>query len=407
MAEDYKRLGAVAPTDSNEHVLYVAPSATESLVSNITVTNRSASAQTFDVNIYETGVVDDSDVNDVTTTTFIAVSSNTSAAVYSSDSITWTQNTMPSSNWQQVGYGDGTYVAIGSTKAATSTDAITWTQHDSAFSTGAFSKLAYGGGVFVSVSEYGDRAIRSTDGVTWTDESLPSGFMNYWVSIAYGSGTFVAITRGYYGATSTDGVTWTSRYTPIISSYWDSVTYGNGTFVMTSGYAYAAYSTDSGANWTQSTLPFSNGNSSVPVVYGNNIFLAFGEGTTNAATSTDGISWTIRTKPQSATRVTYGDGKFVSVGHVNSNQAYSSTDAITWTQYTLPVTDWWSSISYGEDVVAYITPDKNKLYVQSDIAANSTEVLEPGITLSAEGAIAVKDNGGGNLTFSTYGVELS
>jgi hypothetical protein len=34
-------------------------------------------------------------------------------------------------------------------------------------------------------------------------------------------------------------------------------------------------------------------------------------------------------------------------------------------------------------------------------------VLEPGIVLSASSSIVIKDGSAGNLTFSTYGVELS
>ena len=67
MAETYKILGQVAPTVSlQEKVLYSSPAATQTLVTNITVTNRSASNQTFDINVYDTAKVD-SDFNPVAT----------------------------------------------------------------------------------------------------------------------------------------------------------------------------------------------------------------------------------------------------------------------------------------------------------------------------------------------------
>jgi archaellum component FlaF (FlaF/FlaG flagellin family) len=55
MTEVYKRLGAIAPADDSETLLYTAPSGTQSLISNITVTNRSSSSASFDINIHETG----------------------------------------------------------------------------------------------------------------------------------------------------------------------------------------------------------------------------------------------------------------------------------------------------------------------------------------------------------------
>lgn len=55
----------------------------------------------------------------------------------------------------------------------------------------------------------------------------------------------------------------------------------------------------------------------------------------------------------------------------------------------------------------FVSSASNSLYKTSSIGANETQVLEPGIALSASASIVAKDNSGGNLTFSTYGVELS
>ena len=79
MTESYKRLGAVAPTDDGYTLLYTSPAATEALVSNITVTNRSASAQTFDVQVFESGVTQQSDLDDVANPTYVAVAYTTIA----------------------------------------------------------------------------------------------------------------------------------------------------------------------------------------------------------------------------------------------------------------------------------------------------------------------------------------
>ena len=85
---------------------------------------------------------------------------------------------------------------------------------------------------------------------------MPS--VQYWASITYGNGTFVAVATApsSTAASSTDGITWATRTMPS-SSIWQSVTYGNGIFVaITYNSATAAISTD-GITWTTRTLPSS------------------------------------------------------------------------------------------------------------------------------------------------------
>ena len=68
-------------------------------------------------------------------------------------------------------------------------------------------------------------------GTAWTIRT--SAADNFWQSVTYGNGLFVAV--AYTGAgnrvmTSPDGTTWTSR-TSAADNQWHSVTYGNGLFV--------------------------------------------------------------------------------------------------------------------------------------------------------------------------------
>ena len=69
----------------------------------------------------------------------------------------------------------------------------------------------------------------------------------------------------------------------------------------------------------------------------------------NAAYSTDGITWTRTTLPVSASwqSITHGDGKFVAVASATSTAAYS-TDGITWTETTLPANASWYSVTHGD-----------------------------------------------------------
>ena len=190
MAETYKILGQVAPTVSGqEKVLYSSPAATQTLVTNITVTNRSASNQTFDINVYDTAKVD-SDFNGVANPTFVAVSQYSSTAASSTDGITWTERTMPASRyWSSATYGNGIFVAVTYSSASSPT------------------------------------AASSTDGITWTTRTLPA--CAAWYSATYGNNTFVAVARSSTSAaSSTDGITWTLRTLPATRN-WFSATFGN------------------------------------------------------------------------------------------------------------------------------------------------------------------------------------
>lgn len=121
---------------------------------------------------------------------------------------------------------------------------------------------------------------------------------NDWEGVAYGNGTFVAVSSTGSGnrvMTSTDGITWTSRASASDSN-WQAVTYGNGLFVAV--------------------------------------------GTNAVMTSTDGISWTSRTAVNGSWDSVAGCGNmFVAVSSVTSPYVMSSPDGITWTQRT-PAFGW-------------------------------------------------------------------
>jgi hypothetical protein len=134
--------------------------------------------------------------------------------------------------------------------------------------------------------------------------------------------------------------------------------------------------------------------------FGNNTFIAFQANSTSAASSTDGITWTVRTLPLSIAAITFANNIFVAVVQ-NSTTAATSTNGITWTVRTLPTSNAWRASSFG----SFSSPALNNLYKNATIYANSSEILEPGITLGAQNSIVVKGNS--NLTFSAYGMEIS
>ncbi len=319
---------------------------------------------------------------------WVAVGNDTGNAYTSPDGITWTARALPSTNaWQAVAYGAvnniGYYVAIAyqSNQVAYSTNGTTWTS--ASLGVGEewdWVDIAYGNGVFVAVAESDSstaRRARTTDGgATWSLGNISTGAK----AIAYGQGRFVIVEGSFSNsaAYSTDGVTWTLRTLPAnldsSESDWKDIAYGNGRFVaIAENDAQVAYSIDRGVTWTAARLP-----EVAPwnkVAYGNGVFLAVAEGNT-AASSPDGINWTVRNITAtdidvlntSKDRVVswaastslgsndwgamvFGGGKYVVIsteaGGAASATKYS-TDGVTWSTGSITgTTDDLRAIAYG------------------------------------------------------------
>lgn len=172
---------------------------------------------------------------------FVAVADNNNIAATSPDGITWTQRFLSTTGyWRSVTYGNNLFVSVAwnnSTTATTSPDGITWTTRTLPTASN-WVGVTYGNGTFVAVSG-GTAAATSTNGITWTARTLP----NNAAAVAYGNGVFVTMSSsGGTAASSTDGITWTARTMPS-SAQWTSGAYGNGIFAaVSSGPSNAAAS---------------------------------------------------------------------------------------------------------------------------------------------------------------------
>src|SRR5688572_20380769 len=99
-----------------------------------------------------------------------------------------------------------------STHAAVMTaPAAQWTAQTPA-EANTWRSVAYGNGSYVAVSSDGsNRVMTSPDGITWTTRTAAEA--NWWNAVTYGNGQFVAV--GLTGTnrvmTSPDGITWTTR----------------------------------------------------------------------------------------------------------------------------------------------------------------------------------------------------
>jgi hypothetical protein len=261
---------------------------------------------------------------------FVAVAgtaANTTGA-YSADGITWAAaNMVTSATWVDVTFGSQKFVAISSdvTTVRVSNDGENWDQTGTLTTTG-FTSVAYGKGKFVAIKSGTAVTNYSTTGTgTWTAGTLPSS--SNWNSIAYGNNRFVAIsnTSGTIAAYSLDGITWAASTLPATAS-WTKVTYGQGVFLAVSTTTAAATSPD-GVTWTlRATSTAASGFSAV--TFGNRdrygLFVGVGAGTGTVATY-------IRTGATTKGRAKVAQNRLFQVNITEPGSGYATVPSITFT----------------------------------------------------------------------------
>lgn len=158
------------------------------------------------------------------------------------------------------------------------------------------------------------------------------------------------------------------------SAAWQSIAYGAGKFVAVSGTTTAAYSTD-GITWTSMTMPVSGWST---VAYGGGKFIA-ANSTTTMAYSTDGINWSTSSIPLiSSPSICYGNGMFIITSVYNGGSGttstyYTSTDGINWTAGTFPFAANWTTCAYGNGV--FVAGSTSNTVVVSSDGVNWTSKL--------------------------------
>ena len=266
----------------------------------------------------------------------------------SPDGVTWTQrnSTCASSSFVGVAYGNGVFVAVGSTRIITSPDGVVWTRRTSG-SPASLNAVAFGGGQFVAVGS-NRTVLTSPDGVAWTLRGgVPSEMEANLLGVTWTGSQFVAVGadpsgRSDSGAgimTSPDGVVWTVRTSPTAQPL-RAATTGPGGLVVAVGArgwgadadAHSVVTSPDGVTWTARELAdrrAGSGPGLLAVVHGPAGFLAAGGG---LFVSPDGTSpWVDRTPPSSTAYVGVAhDGtRYCAVG---ANGAIAtSLDGASWT----------------------------------------------------------------------------
>jgi hypothetical protein len=242
----------------------------------------------------------------------------------------------------------GRFVAISTTQVgATSEDGVTWSSSATLLPASAtWSSIAHGlfddGSSNEKVSRFvavasagaGNRAAYSADGLSWTSASTVTSAA--WVGVTYGESKFVAIASDSTTVrVSLDGEVWDNTGTLSATGY-TQVTYGMGLFVaIKSGSRAVNYSTSGTGVWTEAATALPSTAAWTDITWGNGRFVTIaGGGSTAAAYSLDGVTWTSATLPAGTwTHVAYGQGVFLAVS--TTTAAAVSEDGVTWTSKTM------------------------------------------------------------------------
>jgi hypothetical protein len=289
---------------------------------------------------------------------FVAVSSASNTAMYSSDGENWTSTSMPSiGNWTCIASGDNKFVAIrnGSNLAASSLDGITWVSRTMPANR-SWNGVAYGNNKFVAVAGNLNSGAYSTNGTTWTSMTMPTfgdSSINEWVDVTYGKGIFLVIANSNnVCATSNDGITWEGHIMDVINDStqkdWVSVAYGNNRFVAITSTGEVGYSFD-GTNWLPATMPTQDGSTAhnwTEIRYSQGVFFAVGN---------------------SGSRTVFGD---VTTGP--STFSATSFDGIVWNSRELSGEEEWTSVAFGNPYIDLLDSSTGKNTPMWVAVANNT-----------------------------------
>jgi hypothetical protein len=331
---------------------------------------------------------------------WVAIAQNSNKAAYSSDGITWTESTLPTTAvWNAIGFGNGNFVAYANDTniPIRSTDnGVTWANVNPNVATVEIRGLAYGGGIWVATGPSG--SFYSTDnGSVWATTSSLGGAND--VAYSPSLGMFVAIraTGGIYIAYSFNGSFWTNTITQSILSF---VVWGSDKFVAIATNQSYYYTSTSGQSWTPRSLPISEVWASLS--YGNGTFVIIAENSTVALVSNDGITWTVKTMPSAVswTSLAYGDtdNKFVAISGNSTGSATAATiDSSATTSYDiyLPAHGAFSLQLLTWSPLSTNTPTQNAVSLGNAIVALRASYSA---SYPASGQVNIDTNSSGNIS---------
>lgn len=240
--------------------------------------------------------------------------------------------------------------------------------------------IKYGNGVFIAVPAAGSstkKFYKSLDCLSWTLIDVTYPYNVSWRNLIWDGARFLAISTygaSVYYASSADGNSWIFGETTGLSGLTtntNSIAW-NGTAYCMAAAGYACISTD-GITWARHALATpispvvsfaSDGSIFCGVRFSSSIGLM-----NDAYTSSDGITWTERTLPYDAQwiSITYGGGKFCATTYGSGVlKSATSPDGITWEGGEIPdyhpLGEW--NVTYGSG--KYVAAKYQKVAISSD-----------------------------------------
>jgi hypothetical protein len=341
-------------------------------------------------------------------------------------SLTWdTQSAANTSAWSSICWDPIAlvYVAVAKTASTSaaqrSVDGITWTAGTSINIAGGWSSVAFGStgyDVAVSPNTTGTLASYSTDGgSTWSQTSLTtpaSGTTNTINSVCYAPeiDTWLAVSsagtsRAMY-AIGTPNIAWTAA--SISSDTWSSVCWSPllSLFVAVSSTASttAASSSPNGITWTVRTTPNTGTPTWASICWSPllRMFVAVSStaATTAAMYSYDGINWVQATTPNGGTQTwssvcwQTSPAKFIAVANAGTaaTRMMTSENGLTWVATTVLPTNVWTSITSSPTIT-------NRLAVVGSSSSNPQVITYSRFDVTAPeirtNAISAQTSGGG------------
>jgi len=263
----------------------------------------------------------------------------------------WVSQASLSQSWQDIAYGAGRFVAVGTFGAMTSTDGEIWEPVPSFLDQGG--AILYAGGQFVATHRNASRRVAtSPDGLNWTIHEDAAPEERHWGNLAYGGGRYIALSWGPTGyMSSDDGVNWTGHTGP--DRLWWGAAYGNGVFVAVSHHTTEVAVSSDGMNWDLHAfagMDWSHWNHARSITFGNGQFVAVSSDATNrVVTSPDGINWTARTAAEQNywSDVTYANGLYVAVAEDGADRVMISQNGIDWTPMAAAEPNEWRAVAFG------------------------------------------------------------
>jgi hypothetical protein len=250
-----------------------------------------------------------------TNNTWYASSSSNGGSLYrplltSTDLVNWSYNTSASTlltDSRPIVYGNNIWILGGVPSASGnsvifSTGGNVWANSNSTLSGQCYALAYNGSNMFVAGGNGANVMAYSTNGSTWTalTSNVPT---SYCYGIAYGNSTWVAVGSGTNRISySSNGTSWTGITNPFGNNgTGHGVAYGNGTFVAMSGDGtYKIIYSANGSSWTGVTLPSEFTNYSFSAINGltfNGTYFIIAGGDPLVIYSSDGITWKYGSNP--------------------------------------------------------------------------------------------------------------